>query len=526
MEGWATCRLVHSQQLERNNWPVVYLNHPWKSIIGWVDQQPVYTDKIDFNKISDFESPILKYSFRSTYETVFCIVGPKNESEVKNIRISWNSAVTINSISLVYEVENNGVTRVKNEILQVPLQPQEILLKLAMIYKGLPPKIPTPNGPWKVTEVRTRINKKTEHGFTLRIEHHLSTRVPPAQFWNTRGGYGARNDSILQTQSQAAICWQFATRRVLEDSGWARNLFDNYDGSFIHLMGFETNNPLHDDFYFRPFAFGPHWHIALRRDGPLPHPLPHVTPHIYISEEDGRSLRFIPDVGTSWNLGTFGIRIIDDGKLELGPLTRLKHLPSSKYLHVLHSQQEDRSPAVLFGSPNSKGSVWMLIYNEDGTVLFRNMKSRKYLHVLKSKQGEGNVVSIFSSTSEGSRWIKDPNGRLQNLRSSTYLSAPINSDDRERTEQSQSLDLANNNDVWILDPSQHNLEKSYTIQVTVATPTRAEAEIFINGIFWQRVETSDDTLNGRFEYRFFTKEEKLLHEEVIRYDSITGSIVK
>jgi len=586
---YALCRLIHSDWplVERNDWPLVEVQQPYMLFLGWRqehaqktgsvtlqqphDPQPkppaaFLESSLDFNSISDLELPLqggMKYCFRSANEEMFCVVSPPDtpplEQLTSNLRISWTSNADLHPVGRVIFVQEvveelppsldnhspnaKRKTRAHSTVFDVPRGKGEhgggqqcILVRLPMVHEGVLTRVPNHKGPWKTIECHTQLDSKREQGITQRIEHHLPTRVPSTQFWSrlSRGGYGARNDRLLRTQSQAAICWQFAARRVIEDAGWGRTLFEQ-SHSFVYLMGFETNNPFHDDFRYGDKAFGPHWHLALRGG------VTDVTPHIYISDSDGSSLRLMGDEsagssGNYWSFGsTFGIRVTNDGRLELGPLTRLQHVPSRKYLHVLLSTIHERTPnAVLFGPPNDFGSVWMVSYDdgskslqEEILVTLRNVRSGQYLHVRQGAQGVGHPVSVFrASEGEGSQWKlkRSSEGiiRLQNTRAlGTYLSAAANAEERCVTTQSADIDYKHGCDAWVLDAT-HTVDRSYSIRV-LASPDGAEAIIERNGLPWQRVQTRDDAVNGRLDHCVLSSSGALILNESINYDPATGN---
>ena len=134
-----------------------------------------------------------------------------------------------------------------------------------------------------------------------RFEHHLPSRVAKAGWWlkkkqawlkfEKKGkkpwikGYAAEDPTSVEVQATAAKGWMLATAELMVDSGWALAM-TTAKLARVKLMGFETNNPLHEDHEGK----GAHWHPTVRHIAkPRFASVRNPTPHLYFVHPDGAS---------------------------------------------------------------------------------------------------------------------------------------------------------------------------------------------------------------------------------------------
>jgi hypothetical protein len=131
------------------------------------------------------------------------------------------------------------------------------------------PVVPRPRS--STVEVQTSLES---HGIVLRIEHAFPDR--------RAGKYATGVFPVVQRA--AALNLEFGLREAIRYLKLDREVVDHALGK-IHLMGFDTNNPLgHED-------YPPHIHMILR----WPHFAGSQAPHFYISSQG----LLLPNVGVT-----------------------------------------------------------------------------------------------------------------------------------------------------------------------------------------------------------------------------------
>eukprot|EP01130_Rhizamoeba_saxonica_P000659 TRINITY_DN10605_c0_g1_i1.p1 TRINITY_DN10605_c0_g1~~TRINITY_DN10605_c0_g1_i1.p1 ORF type:complete len:511 (-),score=91.95 TRINITY_DN10605_c0_g1_i1:94-1626(-) len=191
-----------------------------------------------------------KYLIRSKSELVLFVVGPRN---INNIVCKFHTTTPHQQLRLI-----NGSSRYESHISLVSKDYESVIV---LEREGVPP-LPGYMGPWLSIEIHSVF---TETGLRVRIEHHSRYRMAGEYM-----SYGMDLENV-DLMYQSAWNFLFATREILANSGYLQYL--STQESYIHLMGFETNNPLHGD-------YPPHFHIGLRGDVT-------ITPHYYLDQNSG-----------------------------------------------------------------------------------------------------------------------------------------------------------------------------------------------------------------------------------------------
>ncbi|ELR13896.1 uncharacterized protein ACA1_364220 [Acanthamoeba castellanii str. Neff] len=485
--------------------------------------RPLLTELIDdalWSLVGQPHAPHLRHAFVSATDAVVFVVGPPNPLMAHNLRVKWGDAPPAS-----LRVVSGAVRGAAGRIATTPTPESgdgdsggwgSVALDMEVV--GSPPD-PGYKGIWAPIEVHTDIVYDQQLGLNQRIEHHAPGRVPPARFWAAaaRGGYGAAASAeLLCVQSQAAIAYQFAVRAVLLDSGWGAALAQR--GVHVKLMGFETNNPLHDDHSGR----GAHFHVAIRgtpTEPKLLHLGRDLTPHLYLTSA-GR-LDPALTVHRGWSLGVFGMFVRDDGALEFGPLVGVRHGSSSDmHLHVRQSKQADRDPVVAWNKRTDEGSAWVQFFN-GGVTVWCSARSWRFLHVRAAKTGAGDqVVQWKNATDPGSWWTVGADGGLKSVRSGHHLTLPPGSGPRSPAVQSPQCDR------WVVEQLRggpaYRVDVSYAVEMVQATPDGATVRIHRNGAPWAEVATTDDAYGGRLTV-VETAGQGQRREQVIHYDPLTGT---
>jgi hypothetical protein len=209
----------------------------------------------------------------------------------------------------------------------------------------------------------------------VRLEHFSPDRIPFSPFWPafSNGGYAAADPAHLKIQSRAAFAWMFASRAVIFASDWLSLL---PEGVSVKFMGFETNNPLHDDHR----GHGAHWHFTLRASGDSPHKfLNKVTPHIYLLP-DGSLDTSGEKSPTVFQLQFFGLKLTPHG-LNISRIIQLRSLRSNLFLHVRNSLYQEGKEVSQWNNRNSIGSMWLVHQVTDNFFALCNLYSGHYLTV-------------------------------------------------------------------------------------------------------------------------------------------------
>ena len=268
MTHWNVLRIHRTTSNNKNPFPVVQTLRPWRILLEESGGRQELCDVLEEYHFNGNKPP--RFAIPSERECIVFIIGPKNISgKAVNLRVMWDNPqdlllITSDQSGRSYILESN-----------VSDTPGWIQAKVPCTHTKK--SFEAYSGPWHTIEVHTVIN---ELGLKTRIEHHASYRVPDGKFWlkkksNASGGYGNMNRNILAKQSQAAIGWMFALREIVRHTRLDEYLAQHK--AYIKLMGFETNNPLHDDYA----GEGAHFHFAVRKTKI------EVTPHIYMDHNGG-----------------------------------------------------------------------------------------------------------------------------------------------------------------------------------------------------------------------------------------------
>eukprot|EP01094_Clydonella_sp_ATCC50884_P002139 TRINITY_DN11645_c0_g1_i1.p1 TRINITY_DN11645_c0_g1~~TRINITY_DN11645_c0_g1_i1.p1 ORF type:complete len:510 (-),score=113.97 TRINITY_DN11645_c0_g1_i1:23-1327(-) len=303
----------------------------------------------------------------------------------------------------------------------------------------------------------------------MRLEHHAQHRVAWAGWWLKKttakatacDGYARSVPAVLALQSTAAKGWMIAAAHAFIDSGWARGLHASGLAA-VKLMGFESNNPLHDDHEGK----GAHWHPTVRhiagagakrvcRFAARVNP----TPHLYLATDgtiDVSGVRLAQQAaGEHGALGIerlecFGTFLTRSGGLQMCPLVALHSArEGAGCLHVRAGWvQHGRGRELqLIGAAGAAGvedigSLWGLEMlsgwrDENGRqerdVALRSTRCGRYLHVRQSAQelqAQGpdwkwRVLMMHESSGSGSVWVLERDGvdtcHLRSRRTDEYL---------------------------------------------------------------------------------------------------------
>jgi hypothetical protein len=188
------------------------------------------------------------YHGENPREIYFHVSVPSNRSVIPNIRVE------------VGEVAIHDVIVEKNRI-RFTAAGGVVTFDLPVVYRARSSTL----------EVQTSLEWP---GIVLRIEHAFPER---------RGGKYATGE-FPTVQRAAALNLEFALREAIRDLKLERDVADRRLGK-IHLMGFDTNNPLgHED-------YPPHIHMILR----WPNFAGSQAPHYYIGAEG----RLLPDISVT-----------------------------------------------------------------------------------------------------------------------------------------------------------------------------------------------------------------------------------
>mmetsp|Transcript_16734 Transcript_16734/g.27623 ORF Transcript_16734/g.27623 Transcript_16734/m.27623 type:complete len:547 (-) Transcript_16734:96-1736(-) len=532
--SWAIARIILPLEAKECSGVVVQALRPWRIFLRKGD----LTDVLDDSVLKSTEGE-KSYVMRSRREIVFTLVGPSTASHgtpTNNIRLKWGNADPLLLRVIV------GLQRKKNKMVQiVPLSKHgssdalaswgEACVPLLEQNRGSPPDYGH-KGPWSGIEVHTNIDDK-DAMLTMRIEHNDSGRVPATPYWRTIGGYGKMVEAcpkVLANQAQAAVAWQLAVCEVLKNNKWGLILNEDFQHK-VKLMGFETNNPLHDDHG----GMGAHWHLALRRLG-QPHTyLRKLIPHIYLREDGGIDIEKTNKVDKrqgSYDLGVFGFRICrDDGDLQMGRIVTLQETKSKFCLHVQKSLQRCRDPVALWDDADNEGSRWIMLRREcrdtsERPYWFCSVRSNRFLHVRQSDQKEGSEVAQWLQDNDpGNQWSFSENGQLRSRRSRLVLRVPSKPLNRSRALQTSTSSWQSSQ--WKMNICGGTKNEascsSYRIRVRSSNNV-AKAQIRKDGSLWAEFRCYDDAVKGilRMEIKFCDHEK--IEKRCLYYDPDTGTI--
>jgi hypothetical protein len=476
---WVAARLVRHywpSDVTSSCHPEVEVCHSQFNIFKGFDSggQPVICDRISRGDLTDATTAeSYQYCIPSDDGLIFFLVGPESppgEMCDVNVRVRWGPISSGLALVAAFEANKPYYAALSDEVddgwcdAHLPL--------VRTFGSGLPPP-PAAGCKFKAAiEVCTTIrwltngNRSNAWCMEARLEHHLPRRVSWAGWWlkpstllATAGrGYSGHDPYSLSIQSTAAKTWMFACSEVLLDSNWACAMYEA-GVARVKLMGFETNNPLHDDHEGK----GAHWHPAVRHLPLLSASGERIkmcrysngvdpTPHLYLDDvgridvsgsRDSRQLPAITQSGTSaaggiWRLEAFGTFLQPSGALCILPIVSLQSertiehenggflhvragwstVPRGRQfqLHTGHNGETDRGSGwgVEFLDAHS-GSV----SGSGGScvVALRSTRCGGYLHVRKSapslaENEEGaRKWEVFmlhdSNANRGSQWIME-----------------------------------------------------------------------------------------------------------------------
>lgn len=125
----------------------------------------------------------------------------------------------------------------------------------------------------------------------------------------------------------------YLVSKVFEDSGWAEAFQKQDPGNYLGVLGFETNNTIHDDHDGR----GPHFHVGLRSPK---NKAKERNPAFYMDPTYGGVSQVVYSTsGVELTpSGLFGVVRVE-GQLVVGTLVRLRNQRTGMYLYVRESEQ-------------------------------------------------------------------------------------------------------------------------------------------------------------------------------------------
>jgi hypothetical protein len=293
----------------------------------------------------------------------------------------------------------------------------------------------------------------------------------------------------------------FTGREIFEDSGWAV-AFQNQSpdkSNYLAVLGFETNNPIHDDHDGR----GPHFHLSLRSKIKART----KSPAFYLNPEDG-------SISVELNTKSVELTASDlfrvfrlENELGIGPIVRLKNARTGMYLYVRESEQgysKGIFQTNLDDGEFSDNASWILLSSSPDTLMLCNVRAGCFVNV-DSKHTKL-VDHLFQSTdfkSPGSHWTihqtKNGHWSFSNVLSKFYMHAffsihalPAAQFDQENEGSEWIMDFKSG-DQWVPITSLQNIPPRYTAAVTTFSEFQAGTKIFKNGNLWSNV-----SFNRRF----------------------------
>jgi hypothetical protein len=303
---------------------------------------------------------------------------------------------------------------------------------------------------------------------------------------------------------------------VFEDSGWAEAFQrQGPDGTnHVAVLGFETNNPIHDDHDGR----GPHFHVGLKSQQKDKE----SNPAFYINTEDrsvSQSVYSTQGVELT-SSGLFGVLRLR-GELAIGPLIRLKNRRTGMYLYVRESEQGPNQ-GLFQSSDGDSNVVWLLAAVKDAkeTYVLCNVRSNCFAHVAAMR-----VVDPLSQSSDfvasASQWLLAPTAEgfwtLTNVASK--LSCTAFSDNRhyqiaqfaEPDAGSEwLLECRNGDNGWTPVTTRSALPPTYKLSLSQLAKFNAQLSIYKNGVAWSNISFTRSVFDDRI---------GLVDAEVRRLDS-------
>jgi hypothetical protein len=479
-----------------------------------------------------------------------------NTSNNNNIAVRWGSdpsgLVVIGSVGA-------------NKLLRLPLQPLDdgwMAVRVPLIPEtkaAIPDPIKlgaSPAGKYAI-EVHTLLRDFNASGqhivIETRLEHFSAGRIAFAGWWmkeKTRVktgavGYAGCDRQVLAKQACAAKCWMMTAREVLLHSKWAHALVSAGICS-VHLMGFEVNNPFHDDFE----GIGPHWHLALRRISKenvwsCLHPVPHLyfnsyglhdvtghfglkQPQLAAAEAEPQHTRVEGGVDILEGFATF---LRADGGMDILPLVVLESEEAvGQYLHVRNQWGKWHPNRVfqLSENRNNQGTLFGLQWDaKTGGVMLRSVFSGRYVTGSSTFGLAGekwSVLSLQVTPTESSLWdiVHETDPASGRVRTRLRCRNAANSNSRssglhvrktwkeliQKNRKEEVFMFHKDNDgssgsFWKIHARcpemQVLLFNSYSIKLAVASSPQSDwfaLSIERNGIFDRQVEVQDNSENG------------------------------
>lgn len=543
-------------------------------------------------------SPQRRYQFLipSENELIFVLSGPQTShvhqfdnatNNIHNITVRWGSdpsgLVVIGSLAV-------------NKLVRLPLTPLNdgwMAVSVPLIPKtkaAIPDAITTGAahaGKYAI-EVHTLLRDFDASGQNViietRLEHFSAGRIAFAGWWlkeRTRiktgaVGYGGCDRQVLAKQACAAKCWMMTAREVMLHSKWAQALI-SAGICRIHLMGFETNNPLHDDFE----GVGPHWHLALTRLNnnenvwSCLHPVPHlyfnssglhdVTGKIGFKQPQLSAAEAAPEHTRSEGgvdiLEGFATFLRADGGMDILPLVVLESEEAQgQYLHVRNQWAKWHPNRVfqLCGNRNNQGTLFGLQSDaKTGSVMLRSVISGRYVTGSSTFGLAGqkwSVLSLQVTPTEASLWniVQEADPASGKVRTRITCCDPASSKSKssglhvrktwkeliKNKKKEEVFMLYKDNDCssgsfWKIHARcpemQPLLSNSYSIKHAIPSSPQSDwfaLSIERNGVFHRQVEVQDNSEDGILICKQFAMIDDKLRiiapPSYIHFDPLTG----
>lgn len=384
-------------------------------------------------------------------------------------------------------------------------------------------------------EVQTRLWNDTRTVF-MRLEQFAANRLPLGEYnvWreSSHGAYSnyVANPDRLEKMSTAAFCWMFALRRAFEDSGWAEQFARQDKGNYVGVLGFETNNIIHDDNDGR----GPHFHIGLRSSKKSKE----RNPAFYMDPDDGSvSQKVYNTQGVELTAsGIFGVLRMR-GELVIGPLIRLRNRRTGMYLYVRESEQGP-TQGLFQTSDGEMGDnvAWLLVAVSNGSFLLCSVRSN-CVAAAETKTAVDALIQTDDLSSQLSQWRLEPseNGgfwRVVNVASGHNMygffkqqALPIAQFNQSDDGSEWQIERKNGDLGWEIISSA--LPPTYSFKMSHLQLFQAELDVKKNGARWATVHLSRavDNLNSRVgivSVQVKSEQGADASDMVVRFDRLTG----
>jgi hypothetical protein len=397
--GWGVVRIIGQPRegASSSPYPSVTALRGWSILVGRSRDTGLASfrtqlDQSWFDNVHSEASGVhgFTYAILSARELVLFLVGPPTASMPDaNIAFAWDGrdVTLVGPGHELVPVRSGG---------QAFVPTTDTTTEIPINYKG----------PFGCLEVQTRMWNPPKTLF-MRLEQFSPLRIPLSRYtvWRepSHGAYSNYSDDprTLERMSSAAFCWMFALRAVFEDSGWAETFHRLDTSNHIAVLGFETNNPIHDDHDGR----GPHFHIGLKSA----HKDRERNPAFYMNTDDGSVSQTVystqgVELAAS---GLFGVVRLGSA-LAIGPLVRLKSPRTGMFLYVRESEQGTGQGVFQTRDDDASDNVtWVMVATAAGNAFaLCNVRSGCFAHV-DSQRAVGEL-SQSSSWAGGSQWTVAP----------------------------------------------------------------------------------------------------------------------